>query len=530
LRFLYLADNRFPDEVFEEISLLGELRTLNLSYNEIYDIPPRALSRLPYLTELHLSGNEMTSLPTDDLGNISALKVLHINNNKFQTLPAELGKIKRLNVLDVGSNSLKYNISNWPYDWNWNWNLELKYLNLSGNRRLEIKANMSTNGPRDQSFTDFNALKSLRILGLMDVTTTNPSFPDETDDCRVRTSGSQVKNMPYGMADTLGRSDHLSMIDMVVPQFRANDEEVLLGFFDGQALSHSGSKLAKYLQEQSQFYLQDELRKLRDGETVPDALRRAFLTMNKEIGLTGVQSDNEKGGNTARERNRGTITSHTTLTKEDSQNGATATLVYISGHNMYVANVGDAMCVLIQSNGDSKVLTKKHDPISPSELERIRESGGFVSRTSKVNDVLDVSRAFGYLHVMPHVNAAPDVTEWKITDSDEFLIIANRELWDYISYRTAVDIARTERSDLMRAAQKLRDFAIAYGAPGKIVVMMLGIGDLVRVRRRMPGPSAGPGSYNGGDDEIVATKKRRQAPDVSYDSVSWRIHIIDLLY
>jgi len=119
LRYLSLADNRFTDEVFEEISLLGELRFLNLSYNRIYDIPPRALARMPYLSELYLSGNELTSLPTDDLESISSLKILHINGNKFQTLPAELGKIRRLHVLDVGSNALKYNISNWPYDWNW---------------------------------------------------------------------------------------------------------------------------------------------------------------------------------------------------------------------------------------------------------------------------------------------------------------------------------------------------------------------------------------------------------------------------
>lgn len=119
LRYLHLADNKLSDEVFEQLSLLSELRVLNLSYNEIYDIPSRALSRMPALIELYLSGNELTSLPAEDLEYVTSLKVLHINSNKFQTLPAELGKVRRLLVLDVGSNSLKYNISNWPYDWNW---------------------------------------------------------------------------------------------------------------------------------------------------------------------------------------------------------------------------------------------------------------------------------------------------------------------------------------------------------------------------------------------------------------------------
>lgn len=119
LRYLYLADNRLGDEAFEELSLLTELRILNLSYNDLYDIPPRALSRMSQLNELYLSGNELTSLPAEDLEHIPSLKVLHLNGNKFQTLPAELGKIRKLLVLDVGNNALKYNISNWPYDWNW---------------------------------------------------------------------------------------------------------------------------------------------------------------------------------------------------------------------------------------------------------------------------------------------------------------------------------------------------------------------------------------------------------------------------
>lgn len=119
LRYLYLGDNQFSEEVFEELSLLSELRVLNLSYNTIYDIPSGALSRMPNLNELYLSGNELTSLPAEDLEYVSNMKVLHLNGNKFQTLPAELGKIRRLLVLDVACNSLKYNISNWPYDWNW---------------------------------------------------------------------------------------------------------------------------------------------------------------------------------------------------------------------------------------------------------------------------------------------------------------------------------------------------------------------------------------------------------------------------
>ncbi|KAI7063851.1 adenylate cyclase protein, partial [Hortaea werneckii] len=200
LRHLFLADNRLEDDVFNELVLLPELRILNLSYNQLYDIPPRTVRRWTHLTELYLSGNDLTSLPSEDLEESSSLKVLHLNNNKFQVLPAELGKVQKLAILDVGSNVLKYNVSNWPYDWNWNWNHQLRYLNLSGNKRLEIKPSAQSLNARDsRDLTGFSSLVNLRVLGLMDVTLTIPSVPDQAPDRRVRTAGSTIGNtMPYG--------------------------------------------------------------------------------------------------------------------------------------------------------------------------------------------------------------------------------------------------------------------------------------------------------------------------------------------
>lgn len=119
LKKLYLAYNRFRDDVFRPISLMTGLILLNLSFNDIYEIPPGMLRHCYQLTHLHLSGNMLTSLPADDLERLSSLRLLHLNGNKLQTLPAELAKLKALQTLDVGTNALKYNIANWPYDWNW---------------------------------------------------------------------------------------------------------------------------------------------------------------------------------------------------------------------------------------------------------------------------------------------------------------------------------------------------------------------------------------------------------------------------
>ncbi|KAI1078272.1 protein phosphatase 2C [Whalleya microplaca] len=483
LRHLYLADNQLDDDVFEQITLLSELRTLNLSYNDLSDMPQRCIKSWPQLVELYLSGNDLTSLPVDDLEEYSLLQVLYINNNKFTNLPADISRAKKLAVLDCGNNSLKYNIANVPYDWNWNLNPNLRFLNLSGNKRLEIKQTSPGAGAqnRDQQYTDFSSLVNLRVLGLMDVTLTQPRIPDQSEDRRVRTSGSLAGHLPYGMADTMGRNEHLSTIDLVVPRFNSSDSETLLGLFDGQALSSGGSKIAKYLHENFGHIFTMELKalKIRQQEGPTDALRRAFLALNKDLVTVAIEHSEKRPLGS----HRGSAT-QVVLSKEDLNSGGVATVAYLQAQELYVANIGDAQAMLIQSDGTHKILTRKHDPAEPNERQRIRDAGGWVSRQGKLNDLLEVSRAFGYVDLMPAVQAAPHVTQVSITPQDETLLIATKELWQYLTPGLIVDVTRPERGDLMRASQKLRDLAMAYGSTNKVMIMMISVADLKRRQER----------------------------------------------
>ncbi|KAF2268437.1 PP2C-domain-containing protein [Lojkania enalia] len=520
LRHLFLADNRLSDDVFDELALLPELRIVNLSYNDIYEVPPRTIRRWQHLTELYLSGNGMSALPAEDLEEVSSLKVLHINGNKFQVLPAELGKVAKLAILDVASNLLKYNVSNWPYDWNWNWNHNLKYLNLSGNKRLEIKPSGAFSGGgasmrEGRDLTDFTSLINLRVLGLMDVTMMVPSVPEQTEDKRVRTSGSTVGTMAYGMADSLGRNEHISTMDMVVPRFRSHDEEQILGLFDGQPLAGSGSKIAKYLYDSFGNRFAEELERLRPQESPVDALRRTYLGLNKELATAATQTmDKSFGPTSAQHRNP-----LPDLGDDDLHSGSVATVLYIKEMELFISNVGDAQALLIRSEGGHRILTRKHDPAEPSERARIREAGGFVSRQGKLNDVLEVSRAFGYVQMSPSVIASPHILHLTLGDTDEMILMASRELWEYLTPDFAVDVARSERNDLMRAAQKLRDLAIAFGATNKIMVMLIGVSDLKskqRARFRTHSMSMGP---SGSPDDFFSSRRiGKRARNVVGDS------------
>lgn len=534
LRTLSLADNRLDDDLFDQITLLAELRVLNLSYNdEISDMPQRSIKSWPQLVELYLSGNGLTTLPADDLEESSLLQALYINGNKFTNLPADISRAKKLAVLDCGNNYLKYNISNVPYDWNWNLNPNLRYLNLSGNKKLEIKqtawggsTGMAGPGLVDrEQYTDFSRLLNLRILGLMDVTLTQPSIPDQSEDRRVRTSGSMAGHLHYGMADTLGKNEHLSTVDLVVPRFNSSETEMLLGLFDGQALSSGGSKIAKYLHENFGHVFAQELKalKTRQNETPVDALRRAFLSTNKDLATIAVHHTEDRPRTTHRGSGQPLV-----LSKEDLTSGGVATVVYLRGTDLYVANVGDVQAMVIQTDGGHKILTRKHDPAEPTERSRIREAGGWVSRNGRLNDTLEVSRAFGYSDLMPIVQSAPYVSNMTIREQDDIILMATKELWEYLSPGLVTDVARAERQDLMRAAQKLRDLAMAYGASGKIMVMMISVADLKRRVERSKTGHRGPSMslYPSGipdEAQVLTTRRGRKAKGDVLDSSLGRL-------
>ena len=524
LRYLYLADNRLEDDIFREIVYLQELRMLNLSYNEIDDFPQGVLRRWPLLTDLYLSGNTLTSLPSEDFEESSNLRSLFLNVNRFQVLPAELCNAHRLSVLDVGSNSLKYNVSNWPYDWNWNRNQNLKYLNFSANRRLEIKPAQqnamnqfaASNGGEQQDLTSFTSLKYLRVLGLMDVTLLTNTVPDDTEDRRVRTSASLAGSLLYGMADTLGKNDHLATLDLLKPNFRSHEAEIIVGMFDGQSLQSGGSRVAKYLHEHFASSFMSELNKAEQAKESPeDALRRCFLSLNKEM-ANYASSAIENREHRMQNGHRGSTVANM-LSFDDLNAGCVAAVLYLNGIELYIANVGDIEAYCISTNGQSKQLTSKHLP--SEERERIRAAGGYVSRQGKLNDTIEVSRAFGHFNAMPSIIAAPSTKHMQIAETDELIIVATKEFWDYVTVDLAVDLVRAEKSDLMIAAQKLRDMAIAFGARDKMMVQVLGVTDLRKrnAYKFRAGSFSLPRELGGEDNQIFpsATRKRKARDQVA---------------
>jgi len=101
------------------------MQELILTENFLVELP-NSIGRMKRLNNLNVDRNALISLPPD-IGNLTNLGVLSLRDNKLTKLPNELGNCAALHVLDVSGNRLQY----LPYSLV---NLQLKAVWLSENQ------------------------------------------------------------------------------------------------------------------------------------------------------------------------------------------------------------------------------------------------------------------------------------------------------------------------------------------------------------------------------------------------------------
>lgn len=150
--------------------------------------------------------------------------------------------------------------------------------------------------------------------------------------------------------------------------------------------------------------------------------------------------------------------------------GTTSTLLYVKNKKLYVAHAGDSRAVLarrVNNRIQAIELTRDHKPTLKDEMERIVKAGGEVKRLEddiphrvffrgKNYPGIAMSRTVGDLLAQTvGVTYTPEVNEFDIEESDEFIVACSDGVWEFVSNQEAVEEIDKYKKNPARAAEAL---------------------------------------------------------------------------
>ena len=105
LQFLNFSNNQLS-KLPTEIGMLANLREICLSFNK-FDSIPNAIQGCEKLETLLLNDNQIKDIDVEGLRKLTALAVLDLSNNDIQQVPPELGTLTQLRALQLEGNSFR---------------------------------------------------------------------------------------------------------------------------------------------------------------------------------------------------------------------------------------------------------------------------------------------------------------------------------------------------------------------------------------------------------------------------------------
>ncbi|KAE8099099.1 hypothetical protein FH972_017107 [Carpinus fangiana] len=148
--------------------------------------------------------------------------------------------------------------------------------------------------------------------------------------------------------------------------------------------------------------------------------------------------------------------------------GSTAVAVVKQGCHLIIANLGDSRAILSTRGDNNELLpiqlTADMKPDILSEAERIRNCRGRVFAMNEEPDVyriwmpdedcpgLAMSRAFGDFCLKDHgLISTPEISYRKLTDNDEFIVLATDGVWDVLTNIEVIRIVASAKRRSMAA-------------------------------------------------------------------------------
>lgn len=143
--------------------------------------------------------------------------------------------------------------------------------------------------------------------------------------------------------------------------------------------------------------------------------------------------------------------------------GTTAVSIVKLRENLLIANLGDSRAILGTRDEKNKLvpvqLTVDLKPNLPDEAERINNCKGRVFALKEEPDVhriwlpdddcpgLAMARAFGDFCLKDYgLISTPQLSSWKLTEKDEFVVLATDGLWDVLSNKQVVKTVSSARN------------------------------------------------------------------------------------
>ncbi|RLU18152.1 hypothetical protein DMN91_010395 [Ooceraea biroi] len=439
MKVLNLSNNRLSELPYREEAGKSHqgshtLEKLYITANCLTDTALDALTKFTSLRVLHIAYNTLDTLPESCIAAWGDLEELVLSGNRLQYLPDNVANLRHLRVLRVHSNRLLTCPT-------FSKTTSLKVLDLAHNQLDRV--NLATLVPPQLQFLDiscnsrlhvdprqFQVYKSQRPISLVDVSGQNrPCLPSHPFQQEIVAAEKNTEH-PWrlGFSETAGSREKLYVSQVRMPSFC--NVEGLFGIFDGG----SNQEAPSALQEMIPRLLLEE-RTVR--ETSKEYLKYTLLSAHREL--------KEKG------QKYGIDATLVHVTKLPSQQGyPKSSAKYI----LKVASSGDAKAVLCRAAGPlTLAVSTKAQP---------------------------VKNQLGNAAMFPFVVPDPVFEEVTLEDDDEFIIVANRRLWEVLSVQEAVREARAEASPVL-AAKRLQDLAQAYGAEDNLSIVVV----------RLTGPSPG---------------------------------------
>lgn len=491
LRSLFASNNNIkslPDHLF--CNEMPFLHTVQLAYNHLQHLP--MLQRKLPIQEFFLQNNSLSLLPENFFKCIFNIKVLNVSNNRLCDLPKPDGTLSLeklfLTANCLSDNSLEKlspflrnlkiihaaynNFTSIPENCSSYWN-EVEEIVFSGNKLLKLPENIGAlrhltvlrvHSNLIQTIPQLSRLFALRVLDLahnqldrVDLTSLIPpnlKFLDLSCNVKLHVDSQQFHNYrtqrpmslvdvsgknrtslpltpsPFcesdlteaswsvGFSETSGSKQKLYISQVRLPAFC--NTEALFGLFDGEKNSDMPGPVDKVV---PRILLEERTVK----ETAGDYMKYTMLSAHRELKDKG-----QKHGMNA-------VIVHILKSK------VSADYSFCGGLKKYVmkiASVGDARVILGRATGPVRLLPAKY------------------RKQIRTNPQIQL--------MVPD----PDVAEVYLDEQDEYMIIANKNMWDVMTPDNAIREVSLQRNVIL-AAKRLQDLAQSYGAEENLSIIVV---------------------------------------------------------